>query len=154
MKAKRSWILLTELVEAIFVFLFLYTALHKFENIRRFEESLNESPIIRNIAPLLSWAVPITELFLIILLIWPRTRTIGIEGSTALMFLFSVYVAYMILFVDYLPCSCGGIISDLNWRQHLMVNSSLTVLGIISIVIRKKYKGSDRLNPAMDRPGQ
>lgn len=154
MKLHRSWILLTEIVAAIFVFLFLYTALHKFQNLLRFEESLNESPVIRNIAPILSWAVPSLEFALVILLIWPRTRMAGLTGSTSLMFLFSLYVAYMIHFVDYLPCSCGGIISDLNWRQHLMVNSALTVLGIISIVIRKKLNGSDRLNPVMDRPGQ
>jgi hypothetical protein len=45
------------------------------------------------------------------------------------MLLFTVYLAWMIQFAAHLPCNCGGVISSMSWKQHIVFNTM--VLGMI-----------------------
>ncbi|MFI8378863.1 MauE/DoxX family redox-associated membrane protein [Leeuwenhoekiella sp. NPDC079379] len=64
------------------------------------------------------------------LLLVSKTRRLGLLGSAVLMSVFTVYIAGMMLFIPELPCSCGGIINDLTWSQHLLFNLVFTALAI------------------------
>jgi hypothetical protein len=39
----------------------------------------------------------------------------------------------MVLTSANLPCSCGGVIQQLSWKQHIVFNISFIVLGIAGI---------------------
>lgn len=139
-KAVRLLLLFTEIVVALFVLLFMYTAIAKLQDIPKFTYVLGESPLIGKSAHIIGWAIPITELALTTLLFIPQTRTIGLISSTILMALFTGYIIYMLRFADKIPCSCGGVVEQLSWRGHLLLNSLFVASGITSIIVRLRYK--------------
>nr|WP_281682026.1 MauE/DoxX family redox-associated membrane protein [Zunongwangia profunda] len=56
------------------------------------------------------------------------------------MIVFTIYIWYTLNYSDYIPCSCGGIISDLNWTEHLIFNLFWIVFAIIAISTNKGAK--------------
>lgn len=137
MKPNRLPLLLTEIVAALFVLLFLYTALSKLKDMNGFVVAMQQSPLIGSAAHLLSWFIPTVELSVTILLIIPRMRSIGLVASTLLMIFFTGYVVYMILYSSKLPCTCGGIIEAMSWKAHLIFNSMFLLLGAAAIIFSK-----------------
>jgi hypothetical protein len=133
-------------ISALFIFLFVYTALSKFREFARFVFVLGKSPLIGAANHVIAWAIPLAELAVSLLLLLSSTKRTGMYGALILMSLFTAYVAYMILFVPHLPCSCGGVIQQLNWRQHLVLNISLTVLAAIAAFPHKIFVATDRGN--------
>ncbi|MFY7839209.1 MAG: MauE/DoxX family redox-associated membrane protein, partial [Lacibacter sp.] len=67
-----------------------------------------------------------------LILLMPFTRKLGLLISTSLVATFTFYLAYMIFFTPELPCSCGGILKDLNWTEHLILNIVLLVIAATS----------------------
>jgi hypothetical protein len=129
-------IVTTELISSLLIFLFGYTAISKLLSIHRFEAVLEQSPLISSGAALLAWQIPLAELGIVLLLIFSSTRIMGLWMSGIMLFLFTVYLIYMILFSHYLPCSCGGVISTMSWPVHIGFNVlciGLTVVGLQSI---------------------
>lgn len=133
-------------ISALFIFLFVYTALSKFMEFSRFVFVLGKSPLIASANHLIAWAIPLAELAVSFLLLLPSTKKIGLYGAFTLMSLFTAYVAYMLLFVPHLPCSCGGVIQQLSWKQHLVLNISLTVLAALAAFPDKFFVATNRGN--------
>ena len=129
-----------DVTAALFITLYLYTALEKLKDQYGFFKALERSELIGPIAGFLSWAVPLSELVIVVLLIFPRTRISGLVAATLLIISFTVYIGVMIATASELPCTCGGIIQDLTWREHFVVNSSFMLLGIFSIWMVRKQK--------------
>ena len=119
---------------AIYLLVFLYTGINKLWFHQEFQATLSRSDILSAYATPLSWAIPIIEIAISMLLFFPRTRKAGLIYSTGLITLFTVYISYMMLFTPDLPCSCGGIISTLSWAQHLALNIFLLLLGLIALL--------------------
>jgi putative oxidoreductase len=119
---------LTEIIAALFILLFVYTAASKLLGFSVFRFVLSRSPLIGNMAPAIAWVLPFLELFVSLLLFFPRTRRRGLWASFILMVLFTGYLAYMIAFAPHLPCSCGGVIRHMTWTQHLFFNVFFTLL--------------------------
>lgn len=137
MNNSRSYKLI-EIISAIFILLFLYTALSKFFSLQRFQFTLSRSPIIGDSAAWLSWFLPSFELLTVVLLFIPAIRLLGLYLSFALMFVFTGYIGIMLLSSSRLPCSCGGILQQLSWKDHLIVNTVLTGLAILGCVLEIK----------------
>jgi len=126
---KRNW--LTDLLAAILIFLFVYTATNKLVGIDKFRSVIVRSPIIHENANLLSWFVPISELLTSLLLFFRWSRKYGFLVSAVIMGVFTLYIAYMILFSLHLPCSCGGVIAKMSCTQHLIFNIIFFFLSIL-----------------------
>lgn len=124
----------------LIVFLFTYTGFSKFINHATFEVTLFQSPLVKDYRTIISWGVPGIELSIVVLLLLEKSRRLGLLLSLLLMSLFTCYIAYMILFIPSLPCSCGGILKELSWNSHLMLNSFIIVSIIISLVSLKNHK--------------
>lgn len=129
--------LLPKAMSLLFAFLFTYVAISKFFDHYYFESVLNNSPLISWASTFLSLAIPIGELALAILLI-SSFRETGLLLSCIILSTFTLYVAYMILFIPQLPCSCGGILNKLSWKNHLILNILLTFSGIIAWRFEKR----------------
>lgn len=139
MKIQRhSWG--TELIVGLFIFLFAYTAISKLADYRTFAALLSQSPLIGATAPVLSWVLPLVETIITFLLFFPSSRPLGMILTTGLMSLFTLYVAYMLLFVSELPCSCGGVLATLSWKEHLLFNLVATALAIWALRNLKRDK--------------
>ena len=131
---------LTEIISALFILLFVYTGVSKLNEQNNFRAVLSHSPIIGSKANFLSLFLPITELFTSILLFIPNTRKWGLIISFGLMCIFTGYIVYMILFTPHLPCSCGGVLKQLTWNQHLILNILFTVLAGLGLWNYNKNK--------------
>jgi putative oxidoreductase len=137
---------------AIYLLVFLYTGINKLWFHQEFQATLSRSDILSTHAIVLSWAIPIIEIVISILLFAPPTRKSGVIASLALMTVFTIYIGYMMLFTPDLPCSCGGIISALSWPQHLFLNIFLVLLGLISILPPSRLKLFIAINRRSRKP--
>ena len=128
----------------LFIILFAYAGLTKLLEGHMFYDNIRNSPILggKAIASLASWAIPLSELAVALLLIWKKTRLIGFYGVLGLMLLFTGYTLAIVFFAPYRPCSCGGIISLLSWEQHLLLNAILLLLALLAILLSPKHKNN------------
>jgi hypothetical protein len=136
MTSARSIII--SLISSAFIFLFLYTALSKLQELTKFIHVLGSSPLIGPYNYLVGWTIPVVELVVAVLLFLPATKRLGMYSALGLLMLFTVYVGYMLAFVPHLPCSCGGVIQKMTWRQHFLFNIVLTVLSFLGVRLMKK----------------
>jgi putative oxidoreductase len=125
---------------ALFILLFTYTGISKLTGHDKFENVLSRSPLLEKFSAIISWLVPVIELAIATLLFFPSTKKSGIRLSLLLMSLFTAYIAYMLLFIPHLPCSCGGVLQKLNWKQHLLFNIGFTVLAAYNLWLYKRDK--------------
>ena len=139
---KRNTIV--EIISALFILLFVYTGLNKFLEPDKFDYALKDSPIISNYHTTIAWALPTMELIVAVALFIPKTRKWGLYGSLGLMIIFTIYLSYMIAFAPNLPCSCGGVIQLMTWKQHLIFNFLFTALAFTAIRLIRKRKERER----------
>ena len=131
---------IVEIISILFVILFLYTGISKLMEYAVFKEQIAASPILQPIAPLIAWGLPLTEFIVSILLIIPRWRLKGLYTSLFLMIAFTIYIGAIMIFNKELPCSCGGIISLLSWKEHLVFNSVFILLAFTGVVLEKRIR--------------
>ena len=133
---KRTTIV--EIISSLLILLFVYTATSKLLDYNSFKHVLVKSPLIGDVAGIIALALPITEAVVSLLLFIPPTRLWGLYGSFALMSVFTLYLAYMILFTPNLPCSCGGVLRQMTWNQHLVFNIFFLLLSLTGVVLQRK----------------
>lgn len=135
---KRTTIIETIII--LYAILFLYTGISKLMDYRAFKEQLAESPLLGFISKPVALILPWLEFAIILMLILPKWRLKGFYAALVLMVGFTGYVTGLLLYDDKLPCSCGGIIQQLSWPQHLVFNGVFIALAVIGIVLQKKIK--------------
>jgi thiol-disulfide isomerase/thioredoxin len=127
-----------EAIALVFVILFLYTGINKFMDYYIFKEQIALTPILSQVASWIAIILPSIEIIVSVILFLPKTRIKGLYASLILMLLFIGYIVYILNFNEHLPCSCGGFIQALSWKQHLWFNGILTVLLILAIYLSGK----------------
>lgn len=137
---------IVEIISALLVFLFIYAALSKLLDFGKFKYQLSQSPFITNISGFVVWAIPLGEILISICLISKRTRLAGLYFAFFLMLLFTGYIFIMLKYSSYLPCSCGGVLSNMSWKEHFVFNLAFTGLSLSGILIqnRNSYKSLSR----------
>lgn len=118
--------------------LFIYTAVSKLIHPEVFELRLTRMPYISGYASLLAWAVPLMELSVAAILLFPRHRILGLYFSFTLIGLFTTYIVMVLQFSDSIPCSCGGALSVLGWKEHIIFNIALLCVVFLGIFLLKK----------------
>lgn len=129
-----------ETIVILFIILFLYTGISKILDYPIFKEQIELSPILGSISKPVAVLIPTLELMIVTLLIVPRWRLKGLYTSFILMAAFTIYIFTMLRFNTELPCSCGGIISELSWEQHIALNGVLLFLALTAIILEKKVE--------------
>ena len=115
--------------------LFLYTSLSKLMNIPYFRTALNDSKLLRQFSPILTYAIPLIEIILTILFFRPATRSLALLLSSILLATFAAYIKYMLLYEPDLPCACGGIIKYISWTNHFILNIVLSIASLIAYIL-------------------
>jgi hypothetical protein len=131
---------LPEIIAALLILLFCYTGITKLINHDLFTIVLGQSELISSMSGPISWTLPLLELGLIILLIVPGLRKAGFMTAFCLLVLFTLYILYMLLFASNLPCSCGGVLKNLSWAEHIVFNVFFAGLAFIGWLIERKNK--------------
>ena len=134
-----KWNWLAELISALLIFLFMYTSLFKMVNYTEFKNQLLLYSFVKNFNYIIAWLVPGTEVMVSLLLFFPRTRTLGLYSSIILLVAFTIYLILMILFGGkHLPCTCGGVIQRMTWKQHIFFNTGFMLLNLLAIILQKR----------------
>lgn len=120
--------LIIEIITALLIVLFVYAGLSKLLDHHTFSLQLARSPLLGSWAFVIAWVLPIGELLLAAALVIPATRLLGLYASSILLIVFTLYLVYMLSFSTHLPCTCGGIISTLSWKQHVGFNTVFILL--------------------------
>jgi uncharacterized membrane protein YphA (DoxX/SURF4 family) len=135
---------LVEIIAVLFIILFLYTGISKLMEYGVFKEQIAENPILNPVASIIAWALPLTEFIVSLMLIIPRWRLKGLYASLFLMIAFTIYIGGIMAFYKELPCSCGGIISQLSWNGHLIFNSIFILLAFIGVRLERQLRRAAR----------
>lgn len=128
------------LTSLVFVILFVYAASNKLMDYQQFKEQLGQSSILSEYADVVAWMIPLAEIVISFLLLLNRYRLFALFACLGLMTMFTAYILLMLHFSDTLPCSCGGVISELGWIGHLYFNGSLMVLAAVGIFTSLKHQ--------------
>jgi hypothetical protein len=129
-----------EVISFLLVLLFAYAAISKVLEFQTFRLQLSKSPFISQYAGIIYWALPVVELLVAFLLAIRPLRLIGLFASLFLMTMFSSYIYLMLHYSYYLPCSCGGILSTLDWTSHFWFNLSFVGISTVGIFIENKIR--------------
>ncbi|TYA89192.1 MauE/DoxX family redox-associated membrane protein [Seonamhaeicola marinus] len=124
----------------LFIILFVYAATSKLMDFNHFKSQLGRSPYISPYANWMVWAIPSVELLITGLFLFPKQRVLALYSSLSLMTIFTTYLIVVLNFSDSIPCSCGGILATLGWKEHIIFNGAFIVLALIGILSKKKTK--------------
>lgn len=111
-----------QILSCLLILLFTYAAIGKIISHRVFYIELLRFPWLSGVAGFLSWCIPSIELIAVALLFFPKTVLYGLYASAMLLIMFTGFLIWMVAFNANLPCSCGGVIAQLSWKQHIVFN--------------------------------
>lgn len=120
------------------LFLFALSAYEKFTDLERFTAGLAKVKWIGPYAAFVAIAVPIVELIISVLLVIPATQKLGLWAFATLLFVFTLYIASMLLWAEKLPCHCNLILEKLSFGEHLVFNIGFILLALWGIYLMKK----------------
>lgn len=117
------------LIEILF---FTYTLYYKVFWLEAFQMNIARSGFwAPELIPSLSIAVIIVESIAILFLTFsPRW---GLRFSLVMMSSFTGYIILLYLYRKYEVCGCGGILNNLPFYQHLMINGVLILLNALTL---------------------
>ena len=130
---------IVETISLLLIVLFIYAATSKLWDFGQFKVQLGQSPVLTAYADGVAWMVPGVEYLLALLLLFNGTRLAAFYSSLALMVMFTTYILLVLNFSDYIPCSCGGVLEDLGWTEHIVFNLFFVALAIIGIILLEAH---------------
>jgi len=137
MNRAYSIAIITEwLLVFLFVFLFVYASVSKLLDYETFENQLGQSPLLSAFADWVAPGVIILELLIAFLLFFERTRLVALFGFYTMMVLFTTYIVIILNFTAFVPCSCGGVLEQMGWTEHLIFNVGVMGLSVVGILVQ------------------
>jgi uncharacterized membrane protein YphA (DoxX/SURF4 family) len=130
---------LLECISALLILLFLYASLSKFMDFYTFTGEMMNQPLPHPLSRFMIWFIPITEILMCFALLFERTRLLGLYTSFGFMTLFTIYSIFILFnFFGRIPCSCGGVIKKLTWKQHVVFNLFFMALSVWGIILQRR----------------
>lgn len=130
-----------DFIASLFILLFVYAALSKLLDYDEFRVQVSKSPLLTAFTGWVIWLVPALEMVVALLLAIPRWRLPALYASFTLMVTFTAYIVAILRFSDFIPCSCGGILQNMSWNQHLVFNVVFIVLALTGVLLYSRNTG-------------
>lgn len=124
-----------DIISYFFAVLFIYAAVSKGKDFENFQIQLAQSPLLSAYAGTISYLVIVLEVGIAILLVISKVRKAGLYGSFGLMTAFTAYIYLILNHSDSVPCSCGGILEKMGWKEHLIFNEVCAVFAFTALMI-------------------
>ncbi|WP_428743300.1 MauE/DoxX family redox-associated membrane protein [Tenacibaculum sp.] len=141
MKWQQKYIsLITEIISILFIILFVYAAVSKLLDFQKFRVQVGQSPILTSLGNWIVIVVPVIEILISIGLMLPKSKLNAMYGALTLMTIFTTYIVFILNFSPYVPCSCGGILDKMGWKEHLIFNLCFVLLAIFGILLLEYKK--------------
>lgn len=128
-------------VSILLAFLFIYAGASKMLDFENFQVQLAQSPLLSAYAGIISYSILIIEFGVALMLLIPQFNTLGLYLSVGLMSAFTIYIFLILNFSDFVPCSCGGILEKLGWKEHLIFNICFLFLAVLAIFLQAEMTG-------------
>jgi uncharacterized membrane protein YphA (DoxX/SURF4 family) len=132
-RSKVIHLIITKIASVLFIVLFVYSATSKLLDFDQFKIQLGQSPIITAYADWVAWGIPIIEYVITGLFLVPRFILLAFYASFSLMIMFTTYILLILNFSDYIPCSCGGVLEDLGWTEHIVFNVGFIIIAAFAL---------------------
>ncbi len=130
--------IIIEVISSLLVLLFLYTSLSKWLEFKTFTHEMYNQPFPRPLAACIIWLLPVTEVGIVLALLFDKTKLAGLWASFILMVLFTIYTILILARVfKRIPCTCGGVIKKLTWNQHLFFNLFFVGISLAGILFKR-----------------
>lgn len=139
-RSKFQYQIIPKVGKLLFIILFVYAATTKLLDFEHFNFQLSKSPFIAKDAQWLAWGIPILEYGIAILFLFPKYLLGAFYASLGLMTVFTSYILLVLHLSDDIPCACGGVISTLGWKDHIIFNMAFIALSIASILLTHKQR--------------
>lgn len=121
-------------ISFILILVWVYTGLDKLLRWEASWKAFHNQPFPAELARMLSYLVPFTELLIALLLLFSFSRWWGFLSSILLLTVFNTYVGLIwVGAFPRVPCNCAGILETLSWSVHFWLNSFLIILSIVGI---------------------
>lgn len=119
----------------VLVFILAYTTAAKLFNLSHYTRAMFAQPLPAWVTHMVVYLVPAAEICAISLIVAPYTRVKGLWFATGLFAVFALYTTWIFATgQNKTTCPCGGLFSFLNWRNHLLVNCTLTLMAAIAAI--------------------
>jgi uncharacterized membrane protein YphA (DoxX/SURF4 family) len=132
-------------VSLSFILLFIYAATSKLIDFETFTVQLAQSPLLSAYTASIAWLVPAIEIAIAVLLSFPQFRTPALYAAFTLMVMFTAYIFIILNYSDFIPCSCGGVLEELSWTQHLIFNIVFIALAAFALFFSKNRNVKKKL---------
>jgi len=114
---------MNRIFSTLLILLWTYTGLDKLIRFESSRKAFHNQTFPAELAEVLAYAVPITELLIASLLLFAVTRWWGYLGSILLLTVFTTYVGLIwVGAFPRVPCNCAGILESLGWAEHFVLN--------------------------------
>ena len=124
------------IITGLLIALWAYTAFSKVFNMHKFKQALMTQVFPRWVGKILMYLLPLSEVVLVVLLILPDTRLLGMYASLFLMLIFTLYVGGAVFQIyERYPCACGGLFGRLGWYKHFKLNIMLTFITLVGVIL-------------------
>lgn len=140
---------IVDIICLLYILLFVYAAISKLLEFQNFQAQLGQSPLLSAYTGFVSYSVLIVELVIALLLAIPKSRYVAMLASFGLMLMFTAYIIVILNYSSFLPCSCGGILEKLGWKEHLIFNITFTILAVLASVFMATNKSKTTLKLAI-----
>lgn len=141
---KRTIELFTSASTLLLILLWVYAASSKLLSFGLFQAQMRNQALPLFLRESLAYFLPPLEFILAALLVIPRWRLAGFYLSLITLLCFDFYVGMVITGrLGNAPCSCGGIISLLSWKEHFLFNCFFIILIIISLCLQRRERSSN-----------
>lgn len=125
----------------ILIFVWIYTGLDKLLRWEASWKAFHNQTFPADLAAMLSYAVPISEILIALLLLFSVSRWWGFLSSILLLTIFNTYVGLIwVGAFPRIPCNCAGIIESLDWAAHFWLNNLLILISILGLWLNQKNR--------------
>jgi hypothetical protein len=129
--------IMVDIICILFVILFIYAATSRLFDYDNFKAQLGRSPLLARFWNWI-WIVPTIEIVIACFLPFSKTKLFGLYASFSLMTMFTGYIFTILQFSEFIPCSCGGVLSKMSWTAHLWFNIVFILFALTGIILQAK----------------
>lgn len=116
---------------------FIYAGFYKLSDVDTFNSQLQESPLIpNNITFLLTYAIPLFHILVGVLLLFLKPYFITLWISLSLLVLYTIYLLALFNLYSPPPCSCGGILNNIEYEGQITFNIACLIINFIAIMTK------------------
>lgn len=95
-------------------------------------------PFVKDYHIELFWGLMVLQLLISGVLMFRRTRLLGLYIAFFLLASLSTYLHVMLTYATMVPCACIGIIPKISWQGHLWFTIGFAIVTMVNIALLPK----------------